>query len=131
MDLGFSDEERAFAETVRTFLRRHPPESFPRDGMDAGYGSGSASRAFMRALGAQGWIAMTWPRRFGGQERPMMERLILLEELARAGAPFGPLSGADQTAETIIRSGTPYLQSELLPRIARGEATFWQGFSEP
>ena len=61
----------------------------------------------------------------------MMEKLVLLEELALAGAPFGPLSGADQTAEAIIRVGTPYLQSELLPRIARGDATFWQGFSEP
>jgi len=61
----------------------------------------------------------------------MVLKLILLEELALAGAPFGPLSGADQTAEVIIRDGTPYLQSEVLPRIGRGEVTFWQGFSEP
>jgi alkylation response protein AidB-like acyl-CoA dehydrogenase len=131
MEFGFSAEERAFAEEVRAFLRRHPPESFPPDGMDAGYGSGAASRAFMRALGAQGWLTMTWPRRFGGQERPMMHKLVLLEELALAGAPFGPLSGADQTADAIIRYGTPYLQSEVLPRVGRGEVTFWQGFSEP
>jgi alkylation response protein AidB-like acyl-CoA dehydrogenase len=58
-------------------------------------------------------------------------KLILLEELALAGAPFGPLGGADQTAEVIIRDGTPYLRSEVLPRIGRGEVTFWQGFSEP
>jgi alkylation response protein AidB-like acyl-CoA dehydrogenase len=131
VEFGFSPEERAFADEVRAFLRRHPPDSFAADGMDAGYGSGAASRAFLRALGAQGWIAMTWPRRFGGEERPMMYRLVLLEELALAGAPFGPLSGADQTAESIIRYGTPYLQSEILPRIGRGEVTFWQGFSEP
>ena len=62
----------------------------------------------------------------------MMLKLILLEELALAGAPFGPLAGADQTAESIIRDGsTPYLQCEILPRIGRGEVTFWQGFSEP
>jgi alkylation response protein AidB-like acyl-CoA dehydrogenase len=61
----------------------------------------------------------------------MIWKLILLEELALAGAPFGPLGGADQTAEVIIRDGTPYLQSEVLPRIGRGEVTFWQGFSEP
>ncbi len=131
MEFGFSPEETAFAEEVRAFLRRHPPESFPRDGMDAGYGSGAASRAFLRALGAQGWLTMTWPRAFGGNERPMMLKLLLLEELALAGAPFGPLSGADQTAETIMRCGTPYLRSEILPRIGRGEVTFWQGFSEP
>ena len=99
--------------------------------MDAGYGSGAVSRAFLLALGAEGYLRMAWPRRFGGEERPMVLKLILLEELALAGAPFGPLSGADQTAEVIIRDGTPYLQSEVLPRIGRGEVTFWQGFSEP
>jgi alkylation response protein AidB-like acyl-CoA dehydrogenase len=131
MEFGFSAEETAFAHEVRDFLARHPPDEFPRDGMDAGYGSGAASRAFMRALGAQGWLTMTWPRAFGGQERSMRLKLVLLEELALAGAPFGPLSGADQTAETIIRCGTDYLKSEILPRIGRGEVTFWQGFSEP
>jgi hypothetical protein len=30
-----------------------------------------------------------------------------------------------------MRYGSPRLQQELLPRIARGEITFWQGFSEP
>jgi alkylation response protein AidB-like acyl-CoA dehydrogenase len=131
MHLGFSAEETAFAEEVRAFLRRHPPDTFPPDGMDAGYGSGAVSRAFLLALGAEGYLRMAWPRRFGGEERPMVLKLILLEELALAGAPFGPLSGADQTAEVIIRDGTPYLQSEVLPRIGRGEVTFWQGFSEP
>jgi alkylation response protein AidB-like acyl-CoA dehydrogenase len=74
---------------------------------------------------------MTWPRAFGGQERPMALKLVLLEELALAGAPFGPLAGCDQTAESIIRYGSARLREEILPRIGRGEVTFWQGFSEP
>ena len=131
MEFAFSAEEEAFRQEVRRFLQDHPPETFPEDGMDAGYGSGAHSHAFMRALGAQGWLSMTWPRAFGGQEQPFMFKLILLEELAAAGAPFGPLSGCDQTADAIIRFGSPRLQQELLPRVASGEATFWQGFSEP
>jgi alkylation response protein AidB-like acyl-CoA dehydrogenase len=119
------------AVSLRGFLRENPPGRFPEDGMDAGYGSGAASRAFLRALGARGWLSMSWPRQWGGQERPMGHRLILLEELAAAGAPFGPLSGCQQTAESIITDGSDRLRRELLPRIARGEATFWQGFSEP
>jgi alkylation response protein AidB-like acyl-CoA dehydrogenase len=131
MDFGFTADERAFAEEVRAFLRREPPESFPVDGMDAGYGSGAHSHAFLRALAAQGWLTMTWPRAFGGQERSATLKLILLEELALAGAPFGPLAGCDQTAESIIRYGSPRLREEVLPQIGRGEVTFWQGFSEP
>lgn len=131
MEFGFTAEENAFREDIRQFLRDNPPESFPVEGMDAGYGSGAHSHAFMRKLGEQGWLSMTWPREFGGQERPFMCKLVLLEELALAGAPFGPLGGCDQTAEAIIRYGSPRLQREVLPQIARGEATFWQGFSEP
>lgn len=131
MEFGFSAEENAFREEIRQFLRHNPPESFPVEGMDAGYGSGAHSHAFMRKLGQQGWLSMTWPREFGGQERSFMSKLILLEELALAGAPFGPLGGCDQTADAIIRYGSPRLQQEVLPQIARGEATFWQGFSEP
>jgi len=131
VEFGFSTEEQAFRDEVRGFLRDNPPDRFTEDGMDAGYGSGPHSRPFMQALGARGWLSMGWPRAFGGQERPLMCRLILLEELASAGAPFGPLAGCDQTAESIIRYGSTALRTEVLPRIARGEATFWQGFSEP
>ncbi|HVQ74860.1 MAG TPA: acyl-CoA dehydrogenase family protein, partial [Candidatus Binatia bacterium] len=92
MDFGRGADETAFAAEVREFLRENPPERFPEDGMDAGYGSGAASRAFLRALAGRGWLSMTWPRELGGQDRPMSYRLILLEELAAAGAPFGPLA---------------------------------------
>jgi alkylation response protein AidB-like acyl-CoA dehydrogenase len=131
MEFGRTADEEAFAGEVRRFLAAHPPEGFPIDGVDAGYGSGAHSRAFMRALGERGWLAMCWPARFGGQARPMFFKLVLLEELALAGAPFGPLPGSWQTADAIIDYGSERLRRELLPPIARGEATFWQGYSEP
>ena len=131
MEFAFTAEEEAFREEVRRFLAGHPLESYPLDGMDAGYGSGAHSRAFMAELGRQGWLAMTWPRVFGGRERSLFFKLVLFEELARVNAPFGPLAGCWQTADAIIDYGTERLRSELLPLIARGEATFWQGYSEP
>jgi alkylation response protein AidB-like acyl-CoA dehydrogenase len=131
MDLAFSADEQAFAEEVRGFLREHPPAQFPLDGMDAGYGSGANSRAFLQALAARGWMTMCWPKAFGGAERPMFCKLVLMEELARAGAPFGPLAGVWQTADAIIEYGSEHLRTEVLPAIARGDSTFWQGYSEP
>ncbi|MFI5328591.1 MAG: acyl-CoA dehydrogenase family protein [Candidatus Rokuibacteriota bacterium] len=131
MDFGLSGPEQAFADEVRAFLRAHPPETFPEDGTDAGYGSGAHSSAFTRALGERGWLSMAWPREHGGEARPMSYLLILLDELAAAGAPFGPLSGCLQVSDSIIRNGSETLQREILPLVARGEATFWQGYSEP
>src|SRR5687767_5958977 len=102
MDFGFTPEEQAFRAEVQDFLRTHPSEQYAQEGMDAGYGSGAHSHEFLRALGQQGWLSMGWPRAFGGQERPFMYKLILLEELATAGAPFGPLGGCDQIADAVI-----------------------------
>jgi len=56
---------------------------------------------------------------------------IIALSLAAAGAPFGPLPGCLQVADSIIRNGSETLQREILPRVARGDATFWQGYSEP
>src|SRR6266446_1775158 len=131
MDFAYTADEQAFAAEVRRFLASHPPDRFAVDGMDAGYGSGSHSRPFLRALADQGWLSMTWPKAYGGQERPMFFKLVLLEELARAGAPFGPLAGCWQTADAIIEYGSERLRLEVLPATARGHATFWQGYSEP
>jgi alkylation response protein AidB-like acyl-CoA dehydrogenase len=131
MDFAWTADEQAFALEVRAFIRTHPFSEFPIDGMDAGYGSGANSSAFIRALAAQGWISMCWPRTFGGDDRPMFFKLVLLEELARAGAPFGPLPGIWQTADAIIEYGSERLRTEVLPVIRRGQASFWQGYSEP
>ena len=131
MEFAFTADEQAFAQDVRRFIADNPPERYPLDGVDAGYGSGAHSRAFMKALGERGWLSMCWPKQYGGQERPMFWKLVLFEELALAGAPFGPLAGSWQTADAIIEYGTERLRRELLPLIARGEATFWQGYSEP
>src|SRR5438309_6518596 len=131
MEFGFSAAEQTFAEDVRRFLRDNPLDRFPLDGMDAGYGSGAHSRAFMRALAERGWISLCWPEAYGGQARPMFFKLVLFEELALAGAPFGPLAGSWQTADAISEYGGERLRREELPAVARGEATFWQGYSEP
>ena len=61
MEFGFSAAEQAFRQEVRQFLHDHPPAQFPQAGMDAGYGSGEHSHAFLKAMAQQGWLTMTWP----------------------------------------------------------------------
>ena len=42
------------------------------------------------ALFDAGFFALTWPKRFGGQELPPVYEVIVDEELAAAGAPPKP-----------------------------------------
>jgi len=125
------ESAQAFRREVRDFLAERPMQDYPADATDGGYGTGPFSREFMRALGRRGWIGLTWPVELGGGGRPMIDQLVMLEELAFAGAPFGPLVGNDQWAQSLIRDSNDRLRDELLPAIAAGEATCWQGFSEP
>jgi alkylation response protein AidB-like acyl-CoA dehydrogenase len=90
------------------------------------------SAEFSRALGAHGYLGMTWPKRYGGHERSALERYIVTEELLAAGAPCAANWVADrQSAPLLLRFGTEAQRRDILPRVARGECYFSIGMSEP
>jgi acyl-CoA dehydrogenase len=92
----------------------------------------SHSPEFSRAIGARGWIGMTWPKKYGGQGRSMLERYVATEEMLVAGAPVAAHWIADrQSGPLLLRFGTEEQRREFLPAIAKGECYFCIGMSEP
>ncbi|MFJ7217854.1 acyl-CoA dehydrogenase family protein [Amycolatopsis sp. NPDC098790] len=86
---------------------------------------------FSRELAKRGLIGITWPTGAGGAGKSNVERLVVTEELLRVGAPVAAHWIADrQIGPAILRSGSPELRKEILPRIAAGEITFCLGMSE-
>jgi acyl-CoA dehydrogenase len=87
---------------------------------------------FSRKLGQRGWIGMTWPKAYGGHERSSLERYVVLEELLAAGAPVAAHWTADrQSGPLLMRLSPDVLAPRIVPAIARGEAFFCIGMSEP
>jgi len=132
VDFEFSPEERAFAEEVEKFLDEHPdPEVMdPTRENFSQLVDTPARRAFMGKLAARGWLGMTWPREYGGQEREGVYEYILNEALARRHAPqIG--KGVGIIGKTLIRHGSEKLKREFLPKILKGEIEFAVGYSEP
>lgn len=87
---------------------------------------------FSRALGTAGLLGLTWPRKYGGQERSVLERYVVLEELLAHGAPCGCHWIADrQTGPLLLRYGSESLREKYLPGMARGEIYACIGLSEP
>ncbi|OLF14082.1 hypothetical protein BLA60_02650 [Actinophytocola xinjiangensis] len=87
-------------------------------------------REFTRELARRGLIGLTWPVPLGGG-RSNLARLVVTEELLRAGAPVGAHWIADrQIGPAIVRNGSPELRAAILPGIAAGELTFCLGMSE-
>jgi 3-oxocholest-4-en-26-oyl-CoA dehydrogenase alpha subunit len=124
-----SDSELALQAEVREFLAAELPRgSFaPGLGMAAG-----RDQDFSRALAARGWLGMALPRRYGGAERGVVDRFIVVEELLRWGAPVRYHWVADrQTGPLILRYGSVDQRERFLPAICRGEVSFSIGMSEP
>jgi len=128
---------------------RLPPEcdrlraevrAFLKEEMDAGTFSpnvgggidGAFSPDFSRKVGQRGWIGMTWPRKYGGQERSFLERYVVTEEFRVANAPVRLHFVADrQSGPVILKYGSERVKAGILPRICRGEVCFAIGMSEP
>ena len=104
-----------------------PAEARVEDGWISGY-----SREFSQKLGQQGWIGLTWPKQYGGQERSYLDRLILTEELLRAGAPVAAhWLGDRQVGPALLAYGSEEQKQEILPQVCKGEIVFCLGMSEP
>ncbi len=131
MDFRFSEREEKLRQGVRRFCEEEPPESFPCEIKDEGYGFGGWSRAFTKRLGEKGWLSISWPKEYGGMGRTVMERFVAAEELAYHRAPqYGHLF-ADAVAAGLIRYGTEEQKKTFLPAMARAEMFWSTGLSEP
>ncbi|MEZ7844974.1 MAG: acyl-CoA dehydrogenase family protein [Rhodospirillales bacterium] len=87
---------------------------------------------FSRRIGAKGWIGMTWPKEYGGQERSFLERYVVTEEFRVANAPVRAHFTADrQSGPVLLKYAADEIKKDVLPRITRGECCFCIGMSEP
>src|SRR5688572_9573122 len=87
-------------------------------------------RQFMATLGEKGWLGITWPKEWGGQEGDGVYEYLLNEALAGRGGPqIG--KGVGIIGKTILAHGSEKLKQEFLPKILRNEVEFAVGYSEP
>lgn len=112
-------------EFLAATLAEYPPSrrAYTWTGWDA---------EFSRKVGERGWLGMTWPKQYGGQQRSALERYVMLEEMLTAGAPVAAhWVGDRQSGPLLLRYGTEEQRRNILPRICRGEIYFCIGMSEP
>jgi pimeloyl-CoA dehydrogenase len=131
MNLQLDAAQTAFRDDVRRFIdARLPPElrERVRKGLRP---SREDVVAWQRTLHERGWAAPHWPREFGGADLGQMERLILSDEIQRAPAPMPLHFNLTMLAPVLLQFGTPEQKRDWLPRLARLDVWFCQGFSEP
>ena len=132
MNFDFSPEQVDFAREVQQFLDDNDdPDVFDvtRENM-AQIVDTPKRRALMKKIAERGWLGITWPKEWGGQEGEGVYEYILNEALAGRGGPqIG--KGVGIIGKTILAHGNERLKKEFLPKILNNEIEFAVGYSEP
>jgi acyl-CoA dehydrogenase len=135
MRIAYTPEQERLRRELRDYFGRLMTDEV-RAGLsdsaegEGDYGKGDAYRAVVRQLGADGWLALGWPREYGGRGGTMLDQLIFTDEAAIARVPV-PFLTINTVGPTIMRFGTQAQKSFYLPKITAGELHFSIGYSEP
>ena len=130
-----------FRTEVRSWLEENCPEEMrkPIESEDDIVWGGrnftyknEASKVWLDRMASKGWTVPTWPKEYGGAGLSRAEEKVLLSEMKRIGAR-SPLTsfGIWMLGPALLKFGNDEQKAEHLPKIARGEIRWCQGYSEP
>ncbi|SDH08276.1 hypothetical protein SAMN05421505_11161 [Sinosporangium album] len=136
MDLDYPPQVQEFRAEVRAVLAEELPDGWEGTGAIP---SADETRAFVRAwrrtMYRRGLLGVAWPAEYGGRGLTMIHQVALVEELTKAGLPFGEqpadATGVKMLGNTLLRFGTEEQKRTILPALLSGEQRWCQGFSEP
>lgn len=132
MRFEFTEEQKKFRDEIKEFLEKElKAATFETH---CGPLVEGPSHAFSKKLAEKGWIGLTWPKKYGGQGRSYVDKLILMEELLKVRAPISYHFAADrQVGPALMKFGSEWQRKFFLPRIIRSEdnINFCLLFSEP
>jgi alkylation response protein AidB-like acyl-CoA dehydrogenase len=135
-DFGAAELD-AFRAEARGWLEANFPPSLKRNreapaDPEAARPSTEDEELWRKRMGEKGWGTPTWPTQYGGGGLTAAEARVLQGEMERIGA-FNPIGGmgVGMFGPTLLEYGNEAQIAEHIPRIARGEVRWCQGFSEP
>ena len=130
-------ELQSFREETRAWLEENCPPGARGPG-EVSNGSTKIviqdpdTRLWLERMVERGWTVPSWPREYGGGGLSNSEYVVLLEEMKRIKArPALSSFGTSMIGPTLLELGTEAQKQRHLPRIARAEVEWCQGYSEP
>jgi alkylation response protein AidB-like acyl-CoA dehydrogenase len=91
-----------------------------------------AQKLWLERCAARGLTVPTWPKEYGGAGFAREDAAILKDEMQRIHARPPLVSfGIWMLGPALLKFGSPEQKATHLPRIARGEIRWCQGYSEP
>ncbi len=132
MDLNLTPQEEEFRQQVRNWLAQNRPVALHQRGEVDGKTWAQRAKDWQRRLYQAGYLALSWPKEYGGQALDPMRQAIVNEELMRAGVPGVIGSNSiSMLGPTLITWGTEEQKRRYLPKILTADEIWCQGYSEP
>ncbi|MEC3977126.1 acyl-CoA dehydrogenase family protein [Amycolatopsis sp. H20-H5] len=91
---------------------------------------GPVYREIVRRMGADGWLGVGWPERYGGRGFGEIEQHLFVDEAARADVQL-PSVTLQTVGPTLQTFGTEEQKALFLPKILAGQVHFAIGYTEP
>ncbi|HEY2105355.1 MAG TPA: acyl-CoA dehydrogenase family protein [Candidatus Binataceae bacterium] len=131
MDPNLTPEEEQFRRGVRDWLAANLP-AHPEEQDTSRQDWVEPAKAWQRKVLAAGYLAVSWPREYGGQGLASIYQVIVNEEMARAGAPrLVGEEGLLTLGPTLLAWGSAEQKRRYIPRIISAQEIWTQGYSEP
>lgn len=126
-----------FRQDIRAWLKDNCPEGVKGPGQVPDGGTkvpieDTDARLWLERCASRGFTVPMWPVEYGGAGYTKDQYLVLLEEMRNINArsPLGGM-GIGLIGPTLLEYGSDDQKQRHLPRIARGEVRWCQGYSEP
>jgi alkylation response protein AidB-like acyl-CoA dehydrogenase len=118
MDFRLSAAQQILTTTARAFLRQHcPPELVQRLALDArGF-----DEALWRRMAELGWPGLLISSDLGGSDGSLLDVIVLVEEMGRAGLPGPFVASAVVATSLVLAAPSPAQHKRMLPTLAAGE----------
>ncbi|MCH7706522.1 MAG: acyl-CoA dehydrogenase family protein [Chloroflexi bacterium] len=129
MDFGWSEEQLALRKEVRDFIANDVDKEKLAEGGGEGGGRNPYVAELRKKAAEKGWVAIAWPKEYGGGGGDQLTQYLVEEEFTRAGLPIG--GGAGSGAGAILAAGTEEQKAYFVPKVISGEISFALGFTEP
>ena len=117
MDLALKPEHKAFADEVRAFARNNLSPATRAKTFSGKHYDRDDHMVWQQALGRQGWLAYTWPKKYGGPGWDVTQRFLFENVLAEEGAPRIIPFGVKMVGPVIYTFGSDEQKERFLPGI--------------
>src|SRR5258708_9536393 len=117
MDLALKPEHKAFADEVRDFARKNLSPATREKTFSGKHYDRDDHLVWQQALGRQGWLAYTWPKKYGGPGLDVTQRFLFENVLAEERAPRIIPLGPKRVGPVIYTCGSDEQKEPCLPRL--------------